>query len=255
VLSRAKIDDVVADAQWNELGPQAVLYTASLIYHYYNEVNGMLPCGSTQCFEVTGTVTRASPSVPGLESVQVGDPVVLHLLVDTSSGIEKDNVVNGFGSNGPIQAVVKDFSFSAPPNTAELDIGSLVFVPYEFDPKNQARVIDAQWDDFQPKYGVIADALVPKGTEHDPLQPPPNPLKINISFRAELTTTHDVIETFWTSPFPPNGIFNFVVPSDNPFFTPTNTFTLNSAGSGTVDYLGTCRIPWPSQAARQSQNR
>ena len=50
----ASIDpDIMPVLQWSELGPQAVYYTASLIYKYFKDVGGRLPCSN--CYQFTGT--------------------------------------------------------------------------------------------------------------------------------------------------------------------------------------------------------
>lgn len=52
----ASIDyNVMPGEQWKELGPQAVNYTASLIYRYFKDIGGKVPCSG--CYDFSGVFT------------------------------------------------------------------------------------------------------------------------------------------------------------------------------------------------------
>lgn len=142
-LTGATITEEIANEQWGELGPEAVLYTASLIYKFYEEVEKKLPCGPMTCVEIEGVIgPPSSPSTPNyFDWVKENDTVSIHFLADVTAS----------------QKITPVFLI---PGTLELQLGSRRFSSVD-------RIV-TRWDVTNGsfldscRYG-LASSLVPDG--------------------------------------------------------------------------------------------
>src|SRR6266852_1927698 len=140
LLDNSFIDDTIANEQWRELGPQAVLYTAVLIYKYWQEVNQAVPCTNATCHEFSGTITdvytynKSRPPIP-IDSVRVGDTVVGQYTFDpkrTVKGFQAKTAPDYYfplnGDSGTFTLATNSFAFSLQPRQPPLHIGICRYV-------------------------------------------------------------------------------------------------------------------------------
>jgi hypothetical protein len=219
VLRRGTVDRTIADRQWERLGPQAVLYTASMIYRFYKDVDRKVPCQILTCVEIEGVIgPPTAPSNPNyLDFIKEGDVVNLHVLADL-----------------PASQKVVDWLYMVP-GLLELQIGSRKFpsvVNRAFTKWDAASIFDSC------RYYVSA-SLDPAG-----ISPPPTTLE----FAACFTVSREVASKYQTAPLPTDySVFKLPQAFPNADSIDLSvwqgTRRLTST-NGFSKYIGPCRTPW-----------
>lgn len=223
-LTGATITEEIANEQWKELGPEAVLYSASLIYKFYEEVDKKLPCGPMTCVEIAGVIgPPTSPSTPNhFDWVKENDPVSIHFLADVTAS----------------QKITPVFFI---PGTLELQLGSRRFSSVD-------RMV-SRWDVTNGSFRdscryYLGSTLVPNGNSAtaDP----------RYDFDACFSLTQQEAVKYQALPLPQDFSI-FKPPYSLPILGDLNFHLLQGTGLltmriSTIDgystYFGPCRTPW-----------
>jgi hypothetical protein len=253
ILRRGTIDDFIATEQWKELGPQAVLYTASLIYHFYKEIGKQTPCEPSQvsCVEAAGEIAFIRPgfSDPYLPGVKEGDQVTFRFSVNPKTAVvTKYDFPTVF---------IRSYIMARLPNKASLQIGPLRFIQ-----RNDMSGAATEWNTWypppldaqKPTFRFTSTApLVPVGLETRPIQTPADleELYKYPIFDSLFRTTREGVLKSMDAPLPSDySIFDFSPIDPSKAEQPRHTFEIVQSGpqigrsvpfSGTVKYLGVCR--------------